>query len=60
MRKTQPDRRAPRTPFVPVVPILGILVCFSMMYSLGWVNWARLICLARDRLVHLLRLQPQI
>jgi APA family basic amino acid/polyamine antiporter len=44
MRKTQPDLPRPfRTPFVPVVPILGILVCFSMMYSLGWENWARLI-----------------
>ena len=27
---------------VPLVPILGILVCFSMMYSLCWENWTRL------------------
>jgi APA family basic amino acid/polyamine antiporter len=43
MRHTHPDTPRPfRTPWVPVVPILGILVCFSMMYSLGVENWLRL------------------
>ena len=43
MRKTQPDLPRPfKTPLVPLAPILGILVCFAMMYSLGWENWARL------------------
>lgn len=32
-----------RTPFVPYVPLLGILVCLTMMFSLGLENWARLI-----------------
>jgi APA family basic amino acid/polyamine antiporter len=43
MRKTQPNLPRPfKTPLVPLVPILGMLVCFSMMFSLGWQNWARL------------------
>ena len=43
MRHTHPATPRPfRTPMVPLVPILGILVCFSMMYSLGWENWTRL------------------
>jgi APA family basic amino acid/polyamine antiporter len=43
MRKTQPDLPRPfKTPLVPLVPILGMLVCFAMMYSLGWENWMRL------------------
>jgi APA family basic amino acid/polyamine antiporter len=43
MRKTHPNTPRPyRTPFVPVVPILGVLVCLSMMYSLGLSNWLRL------------------
>jgi basic amino acid/polyamine antiporter, APA family len=43
MRRTQPAVARPfRTPLVPLVPILGVLVCFSMMYSLGGTNWARL------------------
>lgn len=43
MRKTNPGLPRPfRTPWVPVVPIMGILVCFLMMYALGWENWARL------------------
>ncbi|MDP1834971.1 MAG: amino acid permease [Chlamydiales bacterium] len=32
-----------RTPWVPVIPLLGILLCVSMMISLGWENWARLL-----------------
>lgn len=35
--------RSFRTPFVPLIPILGILVCLSMMISLGIDNWLRLI-----------------
>jgi basic amino acid/polyamine antiporter, APA family len=43
MRRTHPDLPRPfRTPLVPLVPILGIVVCGSMMYSLGWENWLRL------------------
>jgi APA family basic amino acid/polyamine antiporter len=44
MRRIQPDLPRPfRTPMVPLVPILGILVCVSMMYSLGVDNWLRLL-----------------
>lgn len=44
MRRTHPDTPRPfRTPWVPLVPLLGILVNFSMMYSLGPSNWLRLI-----------------
>lgn len=35
--------RSFRTPWVPFVPIMGILVCLSMMVSLGIDNWLRLI-----------------
>ncbi len=43
MRKTNPNAPRPyKTPFVPVVPILGVIVCLSMMYSLGITNWLRL------------------
>jgi basic amino acid/polyamine antiporter, APA family len=44
LRRTRPDLPRPyRTPLVPVVPILGILVCGTMMYSLGPENWWRLV-----------------
>jgi APA family basic amino acid/polyamine antiporter len=44
MRRKNPDAPRPfRTPWVPAVPILGILVNFAMMYSLGTMNWVRLI-----------------
>jgi APA family basic amino acid/polyamine antiporter len=44
MRRTLPDLPRPfRTPFVPLVPALGILVNLSLMFSLGWQNWLRLI-----------------
>ena len=44
MRRTEPEVPRPfRVPWVPLVPILGILVNFSMMYSLGTMNWLRLI-----------------
>ena len=43
LRKTHPDLPRPfRTPFVPWVPLLGILICFALMFSLGWMTWARL------------------
>lgn len=32
-----------KTPFVPLVPILGILVCSTMIYGLGYLNWMRLV-----------------
>lgn len=32
-----------RTPFVPVIPVLGIIVCLSMMISLGTDTWIRLV-----------------
>ncbi|MEP6999660.1 MAG: amino acid permease [bacterium] len=34
--------RAFRVKAVPVVATLGIVVCGSMIYGLGWVNWLRL------------------
>jgi APA family basic amino acid/polyamine antiporter len=43
MRRTNPDmKREFKTPLVPFVPILGMIVCASMIYGLGWPNWARL------------------
>jgi APA family basic amino acid/polyamine antiporter len=43
LRKTRPDLKRPfRTPWVPFVPVLGILICFVLMFSLGWMTWARL------------------
>lgn len=43
LRKTHPDMPRPfRTPFVPWVPLLGILTCLFLMFSLGWMTWARL------------------
>jgi len=44
LRRTNPDQHRPfRTPWVPLVPILGVVVNGYMMYTLGWMNWARLI-----------------
>jgi basic amino acid/polyamine antiporter, APA family len=44
LRKTQPDLHRPfKTPFVPWIPLMGIFVCVSLMFSLGWMTWARLI-----------------
>lgn len=44
LRKKEPNmKRGFKTPFVPLVPILGVLVCLSMIYGLGWINWLRLI-----------------
>ena len=44
MRRKNPDTPRPfKTPWVPVIPILGMVWNFSMMYSLGWSNWARLL-----------------
>jgi APA family basic amino acid/polyamine antiporter len=44
MRKTNPEQpRAFKTPWVPFVPVVGILFCVTMIVSLGWENWTRLI-----------------
>jgi APA family basic amino acid/polyamine antiporter len=44
LRVRRPDiERAFKTPAVPVVATLGIIVCGSMIYGLGWTNWARLL-----------------
>ncbi|MBF0491099.1 MAG: amino acid permease [Candidatus Omnitrophica bacterium] len=44
LRATKPNVPRPyRSPFVPLFPILGILVCFSMMYSLNRETWLRLV-----------------
>lgn len=43
LRKTRPELPRPfSTPFVPWVPLLGILTCFFLMFSLGWMSWVRL------------------
>jgi APA family basic amino acid/polyamine antiporter len=43
LRRTRPDLARPfRTPWTPLVPILGIVVCMTMMLSLGLDNWLRL------------------
>ena len=44
MRVKRPDLpRAFKTPAVPFVSTMGVLVCGSMIYGLGWTNWARLV-----------------
>jgi APA family basic amino acid/polyamine antiporter len=44
MRVKRPDiPRGFKAPVLPVTAILGIVVCLSMIYGLGWTNWARLI-----------------
>jgi APA family basic amino acid/polyamine antiporter len=44
LRKTNPNQPRPfKTPWVPLIPVMGILWNFSMMYSLGWDNWMRLL-----------------
>ncbi len=43
LRKTRPDLPRPfETPLVPWVPLLGIIICLLLMFSLGWMTWARL------------------
>ena len=43
MRRTHAELHRPfRTPLVPLIPILGIAFNLTMMYGLGWTNWARL------------------
>ena len=43
LRYTHPEwPRQYKTPMVPLVPVLGIVVCFSMMFSLGLETWYRL------------------
>jgi basic amino acid/polyamine antiporter, APA family len=44
MRKTHPNAHRPfRVPLVPLVPVLGIVTCLTLMFSLPWENWLRLI-----------------
>lgn len=44
LRYLHPEYPRPfRAPLFPLVPILGILVCFTMMYSLSSEAWIRLI-----------------
>jgi len=44
MRKKEPDaKRGFRVPWLPVVGTLGVLFNLTMMISLGWENWVRLI-----------------
>src|SRR4030081_804323 len=44
MRVRRPEIvRGFTVPALPVVAVLGIVVCLSMIYGLGWTNWARLI-----------------
>jgi APA family basic amino acid/polyamine antiporter len=44
LRQTRPDLERPfKTPLPWITCIVGALVCFSMMLSLGWGTWARLI-----------------
>jgi APA family basic amino acid/polyamine antiporter len=43
MRNKRPDLpRGFTVPALPVVAVLGVIVCGSMIYGLGWRNWARL------------------
>lgn len=43
LRKTHPHLSRPfKTPLVPWIPLLGILTCLVLMFSLGWMTWARL------------------
>ena len=44
MRNRRPDlKRGFVVPALPVVATLGVVVCGSMIYGLGWTNWARLL-----------------
>lgn len=43
LRKTRPELPRPfKTPFVPWFPLMGIIICLALMFSLGWMTWARL------------------
>lgn len=43
LRYTHPELKRPfRAPLVPLTPILGILICLTLMVSLGPANWIRL------------------
>lgn len=43
LRKTRPELPRPfKTPFVPWFPLMGIIICVALMFSLGWMTWARL------------------
>lgn len=44
LRKTHPKLPRPfKTPWVPIIPIFGILTCLTLMLSLGWAAWVRLV-----------------
>jgi APA family basic amino acid/polyamine antiporter len=44
MRKKEPDaKRGFRVPMLPLVGTLGVLFNLTMMISLGWENWVRLV-----------------
>lgn len=44
VRKHKADANASfKTPLVPLIPILGVIVCMSMMLSLGTATWIRLV-----------------
>jgi APA family basic amino acid/polyamine antiporter len=44
MRVKNPEaQRQFKTPAVPFTATVGIIVCSSMIFGLGWTNWARLI-----------------
>ena len=43
LRRTRPDlKRHFRVPFAPVVCVLGTLSCLSLVFFMGWYNWALL------------------
>lgn len=45
LRRTNPHLSTGqfKTPFVPFVPLAGIIVCGTMIYGLGYLNWLRLL-----------------
>lgn len=58
MRRTNPETPRPfRVPWVPAIPVLGIVVNFSMMYSLGTMNWLRLVIWLVIGQIYLFRVQ---
>jgi APA family basic amino acid/polyamine antiporter len=44
LRRTNPALHRPfRAPFVPFVPLAGMAMNLTLMFSLGWENWLRLL-----------------
>ena len=44
LRRTSPDLPRPfRVPFVPYLPIAAVLACLTLMASLPWKTWERLL-----------------